>query len=117
MNQEIRYASSVVRDFAGDRLARHAHLPLQSGSDSVLRRMHRRYRPWHYAEKVAEFRERLNAYASAVLTPEDLLPTVEVDATLDFAELTEKAIGDVFALGPFGCGNSAPVGMARGAWW
>jgi threonylcarbamoyladenosine tRNA methylthiotransferase MtaB len=34
------------------RLARHAHLPLQSGSDAVLRRMHRRYRPWHYIEKV-----------------------------------------------------------------
>uniref|UniRef100_E6PXB3 MiaB-like tRNA modifying enzyme n=1 Tax=mine drainage metagenome TaxID=410659 RepID=E6PXB3_9ZZZZ len=45
--------------FGGSRLARHAHLPLQSGSDSVLRRMHRRYRPWHYAEKVA-------ALASAV---------------------------------------------------
>lgn len=38
------------------RLARHAHLPLQSGSDAVLRRMHRRYRPWHYAERVAKIR-------------------------------------------------------------
>ncbi len=43
----------LMREFGGGRLARHAHLPLQSGSDAVLRRMHRRYRPWHYAEKVA----------------------------------------------------------------
>ncbi|MFP5206003.1 MAG: MiaB/RimO family radical SAM methylthiotransferase [Acidobacteriota bacterium] len=42
----------LMREFGGTRLARHAHLPLQSGSDAVLRRMHRRYRPWHYAEKV-----------------------------------------------------------------
>ena len=41
----------------GPRLARHAHLPLQSGSDAILRRMHRRYRPWHYAEKLARIRE------------------------------------------------------------
>jgi threonylcarbamoyladenosine tRNA methylthiotransferase MtaB len=42
----------LMREFGGNRLARHAHLPAQSGSDAVLRRMHRRYRPWHYAEKV-----------------------------------------------------------------
>ena len=46
---------AVLRDFVGDgRIAPHAHLPLQSGSDSVLRRMHRRYRPWHYEQKVAD---------------------------------------------------------------
>jgi threonylcarbamoyladenosine tRNA methylthiotransferase MtaB len=43
---------ALMREFGGRRLARHAHLPLQSGSDAVLRRMHRRYRPWHYAEKI-----------------------------------------------------------------
>ncbi len=44
---------ALMAEHGGSRLARHAHLPLQSGSDTVLRRMHRRYRPWHYAEKVA----------------------------------------------------------------
>jgi threonylcarbamoyladenosine tRNA methylthiotransferase MtaB len=42
---------------ASVRLARHAHLPLQSGSDAILRAMHRRYRPWHYAEKLRLIRE------------------------------------------------------------
>ena len=43
---------ALMAEFGGTRLARHAHLPLQSGSDAVLRRMHRRYRPWHYIDKV-----------------------------------------------------------------
>jgi threonylcarbamoyladenosine tRNA methylthiotransferase MtaB len=54
----------LMAEFGGNRLARHAHLPLQSGSDAVLRRMHRRYRPWHYAEKV----EALIRVASPELT-------------------------------------------------
>jgi threonylcarbamoyladenosine tRNA methylthiotransferase MtaB len=44
---------ALFRSFPPTSLARHAHLPLQSGSDGVLRRMHRRYRPWHYVDKVA----------------------------------------------------------------
>jgi threonylcarbamoyladenosine tRNA methylthiotransferase MtaB len=46
---------ALYATYAG-RLARHAHLPLQSGSDTILRRMYRRYRPWHYAEKLSQIR-------------------------------------------------------------
>jgi len=42
---------------SSSRIARHAHVPLQSGSDRILRGMHRRYRPWHYAEKIRKIRE------------------------------------------------------------
>ena len=42
---------------SSSRIAKHAHVPLQSGSDRILRGMHRRYRPWHYAEKVRKIRE------------------------------------------------------------
>ncbi len=39
------------------RVCKHAHVPLQSGSDRVLRMMHRKYRPWHYAEKIRKILE------------------------------------------------------------
>ncbi len=35
------------------RIAQHVHLPLQSGSDSVLKRMYRKYRTRHYAERLS----------------------------------------------------------------
>jgi threonylcarbamoyladenosine tRNA methylthiotransferase MtaB len=41
---------------SSQRIAKHAHVPLQSGSDAILRRMHRKYRPWHYEERVRKIR-------------------------------------------------------------
>ena len=38
------------------RIAKHVHAPLQSGADRILRRMHRKYRPRHYADRILKAR-------------------------------------------------------------
>ena len=64
--EKIRISSVEPMDWSDElialvaqspRIAKHAHVPLQSGSDRILRQMHRKYRPWHYAEKIRKIRE------------------------------------------------------------
>jgi len=56
--EPMDWSDELIGLVAGShRIAHHAHVPLQSGSDFVLRRMHRKYRPWHYAEKIRKIHE------------------------------------------------------------
>ena len=77
----------LMEEFAGKRLARHAHLPLQSGSDAVLRRMHRRYRPWHYEGK---------AWALVEAAGPDL--TLGADVMVGFPGETDAEFEETLAL-------------------
>lgn len=63
--ERLRLSSVEPMDFSDDllglmaaspRIAQHVHAPLQSGSDRILRRMHRKYRPRHYADRVTKAR-------------------------------------------------------------
>ncbi len=82
----------LFRDFPPARLARHAHLPLQSGSDAVLRRMHRRYRPWHYVEKAAAL-----SAACASLSDQDTL-TLGADVMAGFPGETDAEFTETYEL-------------------
>jgi threonylcarbamoyladenosine tRNA methylthiotransferase MtaB len=55
--EPMDWTDDLIALMAGSkRIAKHAHVPLQSGSDRILRKMHRKYRPWHYAEKIEKIR-------------------------------------------------------------
>ena len=55
--EPMDWTSELIELFASSpRICKHAHVPLQSGSDKVLRRMHRKYRPWHYADRIERIR-------------------------------------------------------------
>lgn len=67
------------------------------------------------ADKVDEFRERLCQVVDSMLTPEDLVPQVQIAATAEVSDLTEDFITELHNLEPFGIGNSKPVVAILGA--
>jgi threonylcarbamoyladenosine tRNA methylthiotransferase MtaB len=55
--EPMDWSDELIALVAGEpRISKHVHAPLQSGSDRILRAMHRKYRPWHYAERIRKVR-------------------------------------------------------------
>jgi len=55
--EPMDWSDELIDLVAGSpRAAKHAHVPLQTGSDRVLRLMHRKYRPWHYEDRIRRIR-------------------------------------------------------------
>ena len=89
--EPMDWTDELIRIMAGSsRLAKHAHVPLQSGSDRVLRGMHRKYRPWHYREKIEKIRI---AMATAAIGA-DVMVGFPGESAADFEE-TRRLIEDL----------------------
>ncbi len=72
------------------RIAKHAHVPMQSGSDAVLRRMHRKYRPWHYRDKI----EKIHAAMPTGAIGADVMSGFPGESDSEF-EATRQMIEDL----------------------
>lgn len=61
------------------------------------------------AARVPEFRARINAYANAVLEPDQLRPRLRIDGALNLRHITPAFVAGLNGVAPFGCGNPRPV--------
>ncbi len=65
-------------------------------------------------ENVEEFTRRFNAYVEEHIKPEMLIPQVEIDAELQFSEITPDFRRKLNEFQPFGPGNPSPVFITSG---
>jgi len=89
---------SLINLIQEKRVARHLHLPLQSGSTAVLRRMARANTPAQYADLVNRIREVVPdiALTTDIMTGFPGESDAEFAESLDFVRQTDFADGHVF---------------------
>ena len=63
---------------------------------------------------VPELKQRLNSYAQARLTPQDLMPELRIDAEIPLSSVTPVLLDSLSRLEPFGHGNREPVFSSSG---
>jgi threonylcarbamoyladenosine tRNA methylthiotransferase MtaB len=129
--EKLRISSVEPMDWGDDfirlmaespRIAKHAHVPMQSGSDRILRSMHRKYRPWHYRQKIEKIRSAMPTAAIGA----DVMVGFPGESDADFEE-TRRMVEDlpftylhVFTYSPRPetpaavMRNQVPLSVARG---
>jgi single-stranded-DNA-specific exonuclease len=59
--------------------------------------------------RIRELRARVNDFADACLTPDDLRPRLWIDGSLAFRSINEQVVSELSTLAPFGAGNPCPI--------
>jgi len=60
-------------------------------------------------DNLAGFKELFNSMAVETLSPDDLVPVIDIDKELSFSLLTEELLNDIERCAPFGMANPRPV--------
>lgn len=60
-------------------------------------------------ENIPEFRRRFEEYVSENIKPNQLQPMTEIDAVIEFADITPTLISSLKRFNPFGPGNQNPI--------
>jgi threonylcarbamoyladenosine tRNA methylthiotransferase MtaB len=87
--EPMDWSDSLLEFVASEqRIAKHVHLPLQSGSDAVLKRMFRKYRTRHYASRLSMAFQLMPeaAIGADVMTGFPGETAAEFSETVDFIE-------------------------------
>ncbi len=64
-------------------------------------------------ENIKEFRRRFEEYVAKNIQPDQLAPQLEIDAEIEFADITPELIGFLKKFNPCGTGNQQPVFCSR----
>ncbi|MEJ5250669.1 MAG: single-stranded-DNA-specific exonuclease RecJ [Chthonomonadetes bacterium] len=67
-----------------------------------------------HTERIEELRQHLNRLAHEWMSPEDLLPRLDIDAEVEPADITPALVDELTQIEPFGHGNPEPLFLSRG---
>lgn len=67
-----------------------------------------------HTERIEELREHLNRLAHEWISPEDLLPRLDIDVDIEPADITPSLVDEIALMEPFGHGNPEPLFLSRG---